>query len=375
MRADVKDRAYRVYTYQAVDRVPDIEFGYWPQTVRRWLQEGLPLTLTRAEVNRTYHGKVDRFFGFDEGFTDDLGVNYMMHPTFPEEILERKAGSVIMRDAGGVVAECFTGETDDASIPHYLDFPVKTPDDWRRLKTERYRLDDPVRRPPPEREARLRRAAAEGRMIVFSTSGFYGILRAWMGVENLSLAFYDYPAMIRDMVEHWAELIARQIEALPPEIPIDYAFWWEDMASKNGPLVSPAQFRAFIQPGYRRVMTVARKRGCELGAVDSDGNPRELIPGWLEEGINIMLPLEIEAGVDPFAWRREFGRAVRLRGGIAKAPLVQGGAAIARELERIQPLLEQGGYIPHIDHGAPPDIPYAHYCDYLEKKRRLIGKG
>jgi uroporphyrinogen decarboxylase len=65
---------------------------------------------------------------------------------------------------------------------------------------------------------------------------------------------------------------------------------------------------------------------------------------------------------------------MRLRGGIAKQPLVIGGSAIDRELERIKPLFEQGGFVPHLDHLVPPDIPYKHYCEYLEKKRKLIGK-
>jgi uroporphyrinogen decarboxylase len=65
---------------------------------------------------------------------------------------------------------------------------------------------------------------------------------------------------------------------------------------------------------------------------------------------------------------------LRLRGGIAKRSLVPGGAAIDKELERIRPLFEQGGYIPHLDHLAPPDIPYSHFCAYLEKKRKLICK-
>jgi hypothetical protein len=78
--------------------------------------------------------------------------------------------------------------------------------------------------------------------------------------------------------------------------------------------------------------------------------------------------------VDPFAWRREFGMAMRIRGGIGKSPLVEGGLAIDRELERIKPLLDQGGFIPHLDHLVPPDIPFGNYMTYLEKKRKLIGK-
>jgi uroporphyrinogen decarboxylase len=146
------------------------------------------------------------------------------------------------------------------------------------------------------------------------------------------------------------------------------------MASKNGPLCSPLVFREFLQPGYRRVMQALKKRGCVIGIVDSDGNPHDIVPNWMEEGVNIMFPLEVAAGVDPFAWRREFGMELRLRGGIAKAPLVQGGSAIDRELDRIKPLLEQGGFIPHLDHLVPPDISLRNYREYLDKKRKLIGK-
>ena len=63
MRTKVKDRFYRTFTYQDVDRVPDLEFGYWPQTIRRWLQEGLPLELSSGETNEMFSEKVDEFFG------------------------------------------------------------------------------------------------------------------------------------------------------------------------------------------------------------------------------------------------------------------------------------------------------------------------
>ncbi len=45
IRKAVSERYYRFLTGQSVDRLPDVEFGYWPQTVRRWLREGLPRSL------------------------------------------------------------------------------------------------------------------------------------------------------------------------------------------------------------------------------------------------------------------------------------------------------------------------------------------
>ena len=372
MRKNITERYYRVMTYQHVDRVPDIEFGYWPQTLRRWLREGMPLVLTDEEKESMFPQKVEDFFCF-ENHGHGLPLRLHMNPGFVEEVIEKRGDVTVMRDTSGVIAERYMNDVEESSIPHFIRFPVQAPEDWREFR-RRYRFEDPTRRIREKEFDEARDAAKSGKMISVWLVGFYGALRGWMGTENLSLAFYDHPSMVHEMIELWAEICARQIEQIPADIPIDFVQWWEDMAGRNGPLVSPAQFREFIQPGYRRVMTAANTHGCMLSHVDCDGNPHAIVANWLEEGVNVMFPLEVQAGVDPWAWRKEFGKECRFRGGIAKEPLVQGGKAIDRELERIRPLLEDGGYVPHLDHLVPPDIPYAHYLEYLEKKRKLIGR-
>ena len=372
MRTEIRDRFYRTFTYQEVDRVPDMEFGYWPQTIRRWVKEGLPLELTEDEQNEMFLGKLDDFFGLEsEGYC--IPINLKMNPEFEEQILERKESSVIMRGRNGITAERYQNDSDNSSIPHFLSFPITKPDDWLEMK-ERYNLDDAIRTVPEDEIAEIRKVQAEGKSMRIWLYGFYGQLREFMGVENLSYAFYDYPDMIQDIVQHWAEMAVRQIEQLPPDILIDRVDWWEDMAGKNGPLVSPAVFREFLQPSYHRVMCAAKKRGCVLGMVDCDGNPHDIVSNWLEEGVNIMFPVEVCEGLDPYTWREEFGMELRLRGGISKPALAEGGSAIDREFERIRPLFEQGGYIPHLDHLVPPDISYRNYCEYREKKMKFIGK-
>jgi uroporphyrinogen decarboxylase len=51
-----------------------------------------------------------------------------------------------------------------------------------------------------------------------------------------------------------------------------------------------------------------------------------------------------------------------------------GGAEIGKELERIKPLLDEGGYVPHLDHLVPPDVSYGTFLTYLEAKSRLLGR-
>ncbi len=294
-------------------------------------------------------------------------------PPFEPEEIERKERSVISRDGGGIICEHFEDSQEESSIPHYLEFPVKTPADWPDMK-RRFCAEGANRARPAEEIDALRQACQDGKMIFIFIYGPYGKLRDWMGFENLSMAFYDYPDMIHDMMETWTHLTVSQIETIPEDLFVDEAMIWEDMACKNGPLVSPTMFREFIQPCYHEFMKALKKRGCALATVDCDGDPHDLVANWLEEGVNTMFPLEVAAGVDPYAWREEFGLEMRLRGGVAKVPLVQGGSAIDAELERLKPLLDQGGFIPHLDHLVPPDISYRNYMEYLEKKRKFIGK-
>jgi uroporphyrinogen decarboxylase len=90
-------------------------------------------------------------------------------------------------------------------------------------------------------------------------------------------------------------------------------------------------------------------------------------------GVTVHWPLERAAGMDPVEVRRRYGHALGLAGGIDKRELTKDFAAIDAELERIAPLIEDGGYIPTLDHAVPPDIPYANWLYYLERKAKLLG--
>ena len=55
--------------------------------------------------------------------------------------------------------------------------------------------------------------------------------------------------------------------------------------------------------------------------------------------------------------------------------IAKGKQAIEKELyAKIPPLLEQGGYIPFLDHSIPPDISYRNFTDYMELKLKLMGR-
>jgi len=78
--------------------------------------------------------------------------------------------------------------------------------------------------------------------------------------------------------------------------------------------------------------------------------------------------------MDPLAVRAEYGHDLALIGGIDKRALARGRKAITAELYRIiPPLIEDGGYIPTLDHAVPPDVSYDNWMYYMELKLRLLG--
>ncbi|NLF02630.1 MAG: hypothetical protein GX601_16815, partial [Anaerolineales bacterium] len=100
---------------------------------------------------------------------------------------------------------------------------------------------------------------------------------------------------------------------------------------------------------------------------------RVLIPMLLESGINGILPLECAAGQDPLALRQEYGHDLLLWGGIDKRALTQDRRAIEQELlAKIPPLMEDGGFIPTVDHAVPPDVSYENFVYYMELKLAIL---
>ena len=62
-----------------------------------------------------------------------------------------------------------------------------------------------------------------------------------------------------------------------------------------------------------------------------------------------------------------------MAGGLDKRALAEDKQAIDKELEQVPWLLEQGGYIPMLDHDIPPDVSWANFVYYRDKLNRICG--
>jgi uroporphyrinogen decarboxylase len=163
-------------------------------------------------------------------------------------------------------------------------------------------------------------------------------------------------------------------EEVTAQVDVDVAHIWEDMSSSRGSMISTATFREFMTPYYKRLTDFLKSRGVQVILVDTDGNCAQLIPLFLEAGITGLYPMEVSAGMDVLAARRQYPQ-LQMMGGIPKSELAKGRTRIDAILEDIALLLRSGGYIPFGDHLIPPEVPWEHFKYYRERLNALIERG
>lgn len=350
---------------------PNHELGVWPQTAERWV----------AEAPEAVNGFTWNWFWGEDGLgldrRDYVPINYGFLPPYEPDLIEETDRYEVRRNQLGVVTRALKeGSVHGGrmSMDQYLSFPVEGPEDFpdvrRRLTPalpERY---------PADLDERIEAWRRRDVPLVLGTNcaanGFYWRARELMGTEALSLAWYDEPALMHEMMETYADLIIETSAPVLERIDVEYFTLNEDLSMKGGPLLSPRTYAEFILPHLRRMVEKFKGLGVRFFAIDTDGDPTLLIPHFLDAGVDIVWPIERASSVSPQEWRLRFGRQLRLWGGVDKRVLPHGPEAIRAHLREFIPLIEEGGFVPTIDHTVPPDVSWDNFRHYMDAKRALL---
>lgn len=359
-----RERFHATYHYGAPDRVFMGGEGAYKSTLARWHREGLPV----AEHYRTY-------FGFDRtasiplnpGYTEDLDAVW---PRPETRVIERgPEKQIVENELGGRYLEWWDR---DIGMSQWIKFPVRDRESWEKFKT--WLNPSQPSRYPEYWDDLVRCYRERDYPLGISAGSFYGWIRDWVGMENLAVWYYDCPDLVHDMADYVADFVIKWTERALTDIPdIDFATIWEDMCMKTGPLISPKLFREFHLKPLQKVTEVYRQAGIKLFMLDSDGKIDELIPLWMEGGVNQLHPMEIASGCDPIRYRKEFGKELRMGGGIDKRVLREGTPKpeIEQEVMKYADLIKEGGFVPSVDHGVPPDVPFENFKYYIDLIREV----
>ncbi|NQT93824.1 MAG: hypothetical protein HQ559_13780 [Lentisphaerae bacterium] len=359
-----RERFEAVMGYRRFDRLPVWYFGQWQETTERWLREGL------SSADR-----IPGELGMDPGWLDGMWSVQGLAHVWPigngkdEVISEDDSMRVVRNSLGGTVRE----SKDRNCTPHLIDPPLKpTRRSWKRFRTY---LDpaDP-RRLMNHVEGRIDELSRRDGVATFLAGSLYGWPRDWMGVEALSYLSYDDPVLYEEIIDHITEFFIAGLRPVIGKAKLDIAYLFEDCAGSSGPLFSPGTYRKFYDRYYRRLVEFYHSNGVKNVLVDCDGKIDDLVPCWLDSGIDIVFPVEVGKWEgDPVALRAKYGKRLRMMGAVNKHVLTKGEGAVRETLERLRGLVAEGGYIPFPDHALPPDCSLDQFKVYLRIFKEVFG--
>ena len=253
-----------------------------------------------------------------------------------------------------------TTETTIEATQHHTEGMVGSMDDYLRIRPRLYPDHSQAiggMRPWSARQAR-------GEAVVWVTlEGFFWFPRTLMDLDRLSYAYYDQPELVHRINQDLLDFNLRLLEQIAQTCVPTFMTVAEDMSYNNGPMISKKTFEEFLAPYYRKLLARAKELNL-LTIVDTDGDVTMLVP-WLQAvGVDGVLPLERQAGVEGDRLR-QFYPNLRMVGHYNKLVMHQGDAAIRAEFERLVPLMKTGGFIPSVDHQTPPGVSLEEYRLYV----------
>jgi uroporphyrinogen-III decarboxylase len=192
----------------------------------------------------------------------------------------------------------------------------------------------------------------------------------WRRFTFVVESLIDRPEYVHAVLRMEAEMLTELAGRFLDRVSVDAVIFSEPIGGNNGSLISPRMYEQFVLESYRPLLETVRRHGVEVIILRTYANARVLIPSMMKYGINCLWACETNAeAMDYRSIRREFGRELRLIGGIDLDVLREGKDAIRRELEeKLPPLLEGGGYVPLADGRVREDVSLENYLFY----RRLL---
>ncbi|NLB68189.1 MAG: hypothetical protein GX804_00645, partial [Lentisphaerae bacterium] len=302
--------------------------SWWEVTIERWHNEGLP-----EECSNQY--SIFQHFGLD---------------------IYRQDWFVVCGN------ECPAPKSHGSGI-------IESLKDYERILPHLY---------PPDRvnEQRWTEWAAEqdrgDSVLWFTVDGFFWFARRLLGISNHLYAFYDQPELLHRINTDLAEWILLVIEQVCAICKPDFMTFAEDMSYNHGPMISKESFDEFMLPYYNRVIPVLRKHGV-MPIIDTDGDPSELAE-WIDySGLEGILPLERQAGVDIGELRNKYPK-MKFIGHFDKMTMDKDDDTVRAEFERLLPVASRGGFLISCDHQTPPAVSYSQYLRYLDLFREYAAR-
>jgi uroporphyrinogen decarboxylase len=350
-----KERFSRMFAHQEADRIPIIDQP-WEGTLMRWKREGMPADADWRD-----------FFQVDKSEMIKIDIS----PQYEKKVIEETDEFRITTTEYGITLKNF--KVPD-STPEFLDYKINTPERWEeakaRMTVSRDRIDWNYLK------TNYPRWQAEGRWIEGLFWFGFDVLHSWVaGFETVLIAMMEEPEWITDMLNTFLDSTLAHFEMIWDEgYNFDGIFWYDDMGYKGKTFFSNNLYAELLQPVHKRAIDWAHNHGIKAH-LHSCGNVMTRVPQLVDIGLDALNPIEIKAGMDLKALKRDYGDKLVFHGG-ADALLLDKPDKILPYIEENLPIVkENGGYIFSSDHSIPNTVSLETYKAIVEAVKKFGAYG
>ena len=244
--------------------------------------------------------------------------------------------------------------------------------------------------PDPIDEQRIASAVVEAERVARETDCclvvgcmMAGLLEVgcWIrGFENFYIDLAMGSAVGEAILDKLTEIKLAYWGALLPRLGqnVDVVRQGDDYGGQNGLLISRETYRKYFFPRYRRIFEFMKKTAEKeaFTFLHSCGSVRELIPDFIECGIDVLNPVQVAAaGMDTKELKQEFGKDISFWGGGVDTQhvLPHGSAEEVRDevRRRIDDLAPGGGFVFAAVHNIQSDVSAENILTMWEAYRDL----
>ncbi len=335
-----RERINLALNHKEADRIA-ISDAPWSTAIERWHQEGLPEDTSPSE----YFGYELRSAGADLTFC------------FPHEVIEETDEYTIARNANGALQKNWKHMM---STPECLDFLIRDRAVWDEHK---HRLEVTKDRVNWDTLEGFNQSKEAGYWCSFNAAMGYDKTQGIVGSENLLMSMITDPDWVHEMFMTTAEMICQAAQIMMDGgFEFDGGFFYDDMGYRNAALFSPDMYRRLLKPAHALACGFFHDHGLKV-ILHSCGCVNEIVPDIIEAGVDCLQPLEVKAGMDVVALKREYGKDLAFMGGIDVRAMADPdpGVIEAEMRTKIPVAMKSGGYIYHSDHSVPDNVSFQQY--------------